>query len=235
MEGNQMAKPSIFIGSSSEGLDIARAIEFQLKDVGEITIWNAGVFGLGLGTLESLVNALDRFDFAILALTPDDFIVSRDVPSSSPRDNVMFELGLFMGRLGRSRTFIVHDVNSKLKIPSDLAGVTSATFDGERQDKNLIAAVGPACTLIRNSIRDLGEFEGKGMRQLQKATDQVESVSETVERLVYLLARSRAVELDIIASQFGPFISTDFLKKMREDLKDLEDSVKEKRTERDSS
>jgi predicted nucleotide-binding protein len=118
-----MTKPSIFIGSSSEGLEIARAIEFQLKDVGEITIWNEGVFGLGLGTLESLVNALERFDFAILALTPDDFTVSRNVPTSSPRDNVMFELGLFMGRLGRSRTFIVYDVSTKLKIPSDLAGV----------------------------------------------------------------------------------------------------------------
>jgi hypothetical protein len=68
--------------------------------------------------------------------------------------------------------------------------------------------------------------------QLQKATDQVENVYETVERLVYLLARSRAVELDIIASQFGPFISTDFLQKMRKDLKDLEESVKEKQIER---
>lgn len=230
-----MMKPSVFIGSSSEGLEIARAIEFQLKDVGEITTWNEGVFGLGLGTLESLVNALDRFDFAILALTPDDFTVSRDVAASSPRDNVMFELGLFMGRLGRSRTFIVYDVSTKLKIPSDLAGVTTATFDGVRQDKNLIAAVGPVCTLIRNSIRDLGEFEGKGLRQLQKATDQVENVYETVERLVYLLARSRAVELDIIASQFGPFISTDLLQKMRKDLKDLEESVKEKQIERGSS
>lgn len=226
-----MTKPSVFIGSSSEGLEIARALEFQLKDVGEITIWNEGIFGLGFGTLESLVNALDRFDFAVLILTPDDFIVSRDISSNTPRDNVMFELGLFMGRLGRSRTFIVFDVSSKLKIPSDLAGVTAATFDGTRQDRNLIAAVGPACTLMRNSIRDLSEFEGKGMKQLQKAAHEVENVSETVERLVYLLARSRAVELDIIASQFGPFISTDFLTKMRKDLKDLEDSVKEKRTQ----
>ncbi len=118
-----MAKPSIFVGSSSEGIEIARAIEFQLKDAVEVTIWNEGIFGLSESSLESLVNALDRFDFAILVLTPDDFTLSRDVLARSPRDNVMFELGLFMGRLGRARTFIVYDTRSSPKIPSDLAGL----------------------------------------------------------------------------------------------------------------
>ncbi|MGH7453643.1 MAG: nucleotide-binding protein, partial [bacterium] len=120
-----MEKPTLFIGSSSEGLEVARAIEYQLKDDGEVTIWNEGIFGLSLGTLESLVNAIERFDFAILVLTPDDLIVSRDISIQAPRDNVMFELGLFIGRLGRSRTFIVCDGDNKnMRLPSDLAGVT---------------------------------------------------------------------------------------------------------------
>ena len=220
-----MNHPSLFIRSSSEGLDIAQAVEFQLQKDVEITIWNEGFFGLGGTTLETLVNSLDRFDFAVLVLTPDDFVLSRDVQARSPRDNVMFELGLFMGYLGRSRTFIVYDVQSKVKIPSDLAGVTAATYNGSRTDNNLIAAVGPACTLIRNAIKALGHFEGKGYRQLQQATSQVEGVSESMERLVHLLARSRAVELDIIASQFGPFISREFLAQMKKDLQDLQEST----------
>jgi predicted nucleotide-binding protein len=85
-----MAKPSIFIGSSSEGLKAAQALEFQLHQEAEVTIWNEGFFGLGGGTLETLVNALDRFDFAILVLTPDDLVVSREVSSQRPRDNVMW-------------------------------------------------------------------------------------------------------------------------------------------------
>jgi predicted nucleotide-binding protein len=89
-----MNKPSIFVGSSSEGLDVARAIEFPLQHDAEITIWNEGFFGLGTGTLEALVNAIERFDFATLVLTGDDLVVSRDVSSLGPRDNVMFELGL---------------------------------------------------------------------------------------------------------------------------------------------
>ena len=63
-------KPAIFVGSSGEGIEAARAIEHQLSEDGEVTVWKDGVFGLGLGTLESLVDALERFDFAVLVLTP---------------------------------------------------------------------------------------------------------------------------------------------------------------------
>ncbi len=65
-------KPKLFIGSSREGLEVVRAIEVQLEDDAELTVWKDGVFGLGRGTLESLVVALDEFDFAVLVLTPDD-------------------------------------------------------------------------------------------------------------------------------------------------------------------
>lgn len=64
-------KPSLFIGSSSEGLEIARAIELNLEYDAEVTIWSNGLFGLGMGTLETLVKSLDKFDFAALILTPE--------------------------------------------------------------------------------------------------------------------------------------------------------------------
>ena len=97
--------PSVFIGSSSEGLDVAREVEMHLQTDALTTIWKDGVFGLGSGTLEALMNALDQFDFAIMVLSPDDLLESRGTSYSSPRDNVIFELGLFMGRLGRGRNF----------------------------------------------------------------------------------------------------------------------------------
>src|SRR5262245_40091058 len=133
-----MPKPSAFVGSSSEGLEPARAIAYQLREDAEVTLWNEGVFGPGRSYLESLVNALDRFDFAVLVFTPDDLVVSRDVSVLAPRDNIMFELGLFMGRLGRSRTFVVMRGDKGLKLPTDLSGVTVAQFDGNRSDGNLI-------------------------------------------------------------------------------------------------
>ena len=69
-------RPSVFVGSSGEGLEVARAIQFQLQDTALVSVWNEGVFGLGEGTLEGLVRMLDRFDFAVLVITPDDVVTS---------------------------------------------------------------------------------------------------------------------------------------------------------------
>lgn len=153
---------------------------------------------------------------------------AHDIFSRCPRDNVMFELGLFMGRLGRSRTFIVCNTSEQLRLPSDLAGVTIAKYDENRADGNLIASVSPACTLIRTAMRDLGIYEGKSLYQLQKATNEMEGISDTVAHLVHLLARSRAVELDITASMFGPLLSNDFMTKPRRDLTELVESTKDR-------
>jgi predicted nucleotide-binding protein len=120
--------PALFIGSSSEGMEIARAIRTQLSQDCDVTVWNEGSFGLMESNLESLVNALDRFDFAILVLTPDATVVDRARETLAPRDNLLFELGLFMGSVGRTRTFGVCKDTPNMKLPSDLAGVTLARF-----------------------------------------------------------------------------------------------------------
>ncbi len=218
-------RPTVFIGSSKEGIEIARAIRTQLYEVAEITIWNEGsVFQLGHGYLEALVNALPGFDFAILVLSADDSIESRGITSLAPRDNVMFELGLFMGRLGRERTFAICDESQEIKLPSDLAGV-SLTGYRPKQDGDLVSAVGIATDQIRTHIKNLGIHEARVSKQLQQATSTIETASDTVNRLVNLLARSRVVELEIISNQFGMFIQDDLLDKMKKDLQDLEEST----------
>ncbi len=90
----------VFIGSSSEGLRVAHCISNHLKCVATTKVWDSDIFRLSHGTLETLVDELDRYDFAILVLTPDDDLESRNQVFQSPRDNVLFECGLFMGRLG---------------------------------------------------------------------------------------------------------------------------------------
>ena len=115
----KMTKPKVFIGSSSEGLDVARSLKHELSDVAKITLWNEGVFALSRSYLESLIEALDSFDFAILIFRADDVVTSRAISSSATRGNVLFELGLFMGRLGRSRTFVVYDTHKQPNIISD--------------------------------------------------------------------------------------------------------------------
>lgn len=224
-----MDKPTVFVGSSCKGLEIARAIQFQLKDDALVSLWNEGVFGLGQGTLESLVSVLDRFDFAVLVITPDDIVASRETSTQAPRDNVMFEFGLFMGRLGRARTFGVCSNARDLKLPSDLAGVTLARFDQADATRDVTAALGPACFQIRQAIRELGVSETKRLRGISDAAAQVEGISGQIADLVVLLARSRILELDVISKQFGPVLPPDFMKKLRQDLSDLEQATQSRK------
>jgi predicted nucleotide-binding protein len=145
-------RPSVFIGSSSEGLPIAKAIQVNLDHACEVVLWSQGVFGLGGGTLETLVDKADEFDFAILAVTPDDMIQSRSRRQQSPRDNVLLELGFFVGVLGRKRTMVVYDRAANIKLPSDLAGVTLAGYQLHRSG-NLQSSLGAACAQIEMTIR----------------------------------------------------------------------------------
>lgn len=145
-------RPRVFVGSSVEGLRIAEAIQVGLDYSVECTIWSQGVFELSRGALESLVAATKGYDYAILVLTPDDVAVKRNEVGRIPRDNVLFELGLFFGALGRDRTYMVHERDVPLDLPTDLLGVTATTF-AKRVDGNLIAALGPVCTRLKNAMK----------------------------------------------------------------------------------
>jgi hypothetical protein len=145
-----MSLPRVFVGSSREGLPAARAIQTQLSDAAEVRIWNEGVFGLNQGNLESLVRMLGEFDVAVLVLTPDDVLISRNEEKNTARDNVLLELGLFMGRLGRDRTLAI--CRRGVNLPSDLAGVTVESFDDSGDPERLVSALGPACNRIRPAL-----------------------------------------------------------------------------------
>jgi predicted nucleotide-binding protein len=76
----------------------------------------------------TLAESLPEYDFATLVFTADDLVQKRDHATKAPRDNVIFELGLFMGALGRRRTFVVHSRTDSPMLPTDLAGITTATY-----------------------------------------------------------------------------------------------------------
>jgi CRP/FNR family cyclic AMP-dependent transcriptional regulator len=120
----------VFIGSSSEAIPEATYIHRALTRR-ELTcrLWTQGVFQLSQTTIEDLIRAASEYDFAVLFLTPDDMTASRGKRKASPRDNVVFELGLFMGALGRERTYIVAPSGIDLKLPTDLLGITRAPYE----------------------------------------------------------------------------------------------------------
>lgn len=149
-------KPRAFIGSSVEGLSIAYAVQQNLVHQVETTVWDQGIFHLSSTTIESLTSTLNEVDFGIFVFSPDDTTTIRGETNSSVRDNVLFEMGLFIGKLGRDRVFFLVPEKSEIHIPTDLVGITAGKFDANRQDGSMQAATGPACHQIRTQIEKLG-------------------------------------------------------------------------------
>lgn len=154
--------PKLFIISSAEALDIAWEVASQLERVALCTVWTNGVFFAGGYTLEALERAVRQVDFAVAIAQADDIVESRKITSPTLRDNVVFELGLFMGHLTRHRAILLHPRIDGLKLPSDLQGLTLASYaSGSPED--LSARLTPACHQIRKLIQSLGvrTFQGK--------------------------------------------------------------------------
>jgi hypothetical protein len=177
------SKPALFIGSSTEGLPFARGVLEVLDDVAETTMWEHA-FPPGGTFIDTLLNTVPQYDFAVLVLTPDAMVSDRDVDTLAPRDNLLFELGLFMGRLGRTRTFILHQ-NVQFKMPSDLAGLQTLKFNWPRADGSHVQAVGPACASIRRAIQALGFTESK----TSKTVTELARKQQTNERVLSEHAR----------------------------------------------
>jgi len=148
--------PIIFIGSSTESLKVVKALHTKLSAPSfVIKPWKAfGIFRASETTIESLIKQADASDFAVLVLGPDDLVISRKKKHYGPRDNVLFELGLFMGALGRERTLILSPRWLKIKWPSDLAGVTPLQYDSWRKH-SFQQSISDACVEIRDTVTKL--------------------------------------------------------------------------------
>jgi hypothetical protein len=137
----------VFIASSTEALPIARAVKQNFDQEADVDIWNENIFALNRSNLDNLLNRASYYDFGIAVFTPDDEAVIRKHKVKVTRDNVIFEFGLFLGRLGPNRTFMI--VQEGVQLFSDWDGIGRATF---RPRDNLVAAVGAACDRIRGEM-----------------------------------------------------------------------------------
>lgn len=204
-----MSKPRVFIGSSSEGLPIARAVQSSLYEDAEIVLWENDVFNLAVGTLEAIWAALDASDFGIFVLTEDDVVESRGREFKAPRDNVIFELGVFMGRLGRQRAFWLMPNSREIKVPTDLLGVTAARYNPEFIG-NKSAMLGPACEQFRRAIQGHSSDRTltwnevmKGVENLAKQVKRSPSLGGFPVDVIIGLSGGGSVVSDILAKSYG--------------------------------
>src|SRR5713226_7557884 len=118
-------KPSVFIGSSGKSKKVAKALRAGLEGIADVTLWweHPGFRRLGKLFLPILLEQPERFDFAVMVFGPDDRVVTDKGMFEVPRDNVVFELGLFMGQLGMGRAFVVvPSGKDQIKVLSNVAG-----------------------------------------------------------------------------------------------------------------
>lgn len=152
------SEPVMFIACSAESLEIARTIQnsFQYDRI-IVQLWTDSVFQPSHTSIEDLLAFSKRIDFGIVVLTPDDIVESRNSVKWAPRDNVIFELGLILGSIGRERSFLVSQVGIDLKLPSDLLGINQLIYsDGSMEQ--LSSRLGPACNQLRRIIREKGSI-----------------------------------------------------------------------------
>lgn len=165
-----MSKPNAFIGSSREAMHLANAIHSQISHYAQVTPWFAGTFSGNEYTMESLEKQLDTNDFGIFVFAPDDVALFRGKYVFITRDNTLFEMGLFWGRLRRRRVFAVVPQEAAQRddlirgervedyhLLSDLHGLTLLRYE-PRTDGNHEAAVSVACQFIHRAIRAEGFY-----------------------------------------------------------------------------
>ena len=155
-----MGKPRIFLGSSSKQTRLLQAMTRGLGDIAEVEPWTAS-FNPGTTTLGRLLELTREVDFAAFVFARDDWtsVATANVEATapgqaSPRDNVVFEAGLFGGVLGMRRTFILHANGAKL--PSDLLGLTCIRYD-EAMGAAEMKAINQK---IRKAIESQGRMNG---------------------------------------------------------------------------
>ncbi|WP_254842787.1 TIR domain-containing protein [Bacillus sp. MRMR6] len=172
-------KPKLFIGSARESIEYVDAIHEQLHYVAEVTPWSAGTFAALEYTMESLERQLDINDFAVFVFSPDDVVNTRGNITFKTRDNTLFEMGLFWGRLRRGRVFYIipdqipnQEGVEGYRLPSDLDGLTVLKYE-IRTDQNFEAAVNRACRAIKTKIQEL-QFYADPSKLLEEAYNNTE-------------------------------------------------------------
>lgn len=151
-----MEKPRIFLGSSGKQVKLLEALTRGLEDVVHVEPWTTS-FNPGTTTLERLLELTREVDFAAFVFAQDDWTTNSPLAApaptpgqASPRDNVVFEAGLFGGVLGMRRTFLLHANDSKL--PTDLLGLTCVRYDGSTDAAEMTVV----CQKLRNAIENVG-------------------------------------------------------------------------------
>jgi predicted nucleotide-binding protein len=194
-----LAKPLVFVGSSTRALRAARAVQSHLQDwdVARVRVWQ-DLTNIGIPILDALIRDLASYDFAVMMVTADDADNSEPqniaLPEKSDntvrrrsRENVLLEFGLFAGRLGRENTFLIVERGVEESLPSDLGGLIYGRFNMAHDADELKSQLGPACNDIAAIV---GKSKG-AISKVDKLARRVDVQASQIETFVrYFMSAS---------------------------------------------
>jgi hypothetical protein len=209
-----MTKPRIFLGSSGQQAQLLDALTRGLEDVADVEPWTT-TFNPGTSTLQRLVDLTHEVDFAAFIFAEDDWTTHGEAPGqASPRDNVVFEAGLFGGVLGMRRTFILHAHGAKL--PTDLLGLTCV-----RYAETTSAEVREINQKLRNAIATEGRLaQVEGLWWQHSLTVRTEEEPSAVSLLRISRDRQRGLQLSGAAWQEDGTLSTRYASEAAKEQRD---------------
>lgn len=150
-------EPRLFVASSPEERGLVDALSRHLSGKATVIGWAKSIWSpSGLAALEAIERALDEADFAVFVLSDDYATVTSDRHMPG-RNNVLFEFGLAVGRLGMARTFLLVPKGLESNaIPTDLSGASVISYETESESQNDAASL---ASLLWQQIRALGPRE----------------------------------------------------------------------------
>jgi len=141
-------KPKIFIGSSTAGYAVAEKVKGYLSTNNDCYLWrDQGVWEVNKSTFDNLLRMANYFDFGVFVATSDDLTLTNDKLVIEPRDNVILEMTLFLGTLGRDKSFLL--VEDGIKLPSDFSGIYMPRFTPGKDD-----TIEKACSEFADKIEE---------------------------------------------------------------------------------
>ncbi|GIM48035.1 hypothetical protein DNHGIG_35840 [Collibacillus ludicampi] len=181
----------VFIGSSKEQIPLVNAVHNNLSRVCFPMSWTTGVFGAMEYNLESLQKAVETCDFAVFVFHPDDLTSLRGTEVRTVRDNVIFEMGMFLQKLGRERTFFLAPEGIQFHFPTDLTGLSPLTYKYNVQQPDfslayLQRATNAACNVIIDAILRRGKFihETEELKQQMNRLESVKSLAKFMDEVI---------------------------------------------------
>ena len=162
-----MSRPTVFIGSSTPALSIAKEIERELSGVANVDVWDTA-FDSGTWLLGGILNRAQQSDFGVFVIRADDTIRIKRTKYWTVRDNVLFEAGVFMGALGPERTILLWPAaqdSQQLRLPTDLEGLLRETYTpaASRQEKPDLRS---AVASIRRRVESMGPALRSGYNEI---------------------------------------------------------------------